>query len=43
MAEMSPAEHTGLIQAFSEVAHDVDVLVVDAPGKVSASPVFDPV
>ncbi len=35
MAEMSPAEHTGLIQAFSEVAHDVDVLVVDTAAGIS--------
>ena len=35
MAEMSPAEHTGLIQAFSEVAHDVDVLVIDTAAGIS--------
>jgi len=35
MAEMSPAEHTGLIQAFSEVAHDVDVLIIDTAAGIS--------
>ncbi len=35
MAEMSPAEHIGLINAFSEVAHDVDVLIIDTAAGIS--------
>ena len=29
LAELSPAEHTGLIRAFSEVAADTELLIVD--------------
>ncbi len=35
MAELSPAEHAGLIHAFSEVASDVDVLVIDTAAGIS--------
>ena len=35
MAEMSPAEHSGLIHAFSEVANDVDVLLIDTAAGIS--------
>jgi flagellar biosynthesis protein FlhG len=35
MAEMSPAENAGLIHAFSEVADDVDVLLIDTAAGIS--------
>lgn len=35
MAELSPAEHTGLINAFSEISNDLDVLVVDTAAGIS--------
>lgn len=35
MAELSPAEHAGLIHAFSEVASDVDVLMIDTAAGIS--------
>lgn len=35
MAELSPAEHAGLIHAFSEVANDVDVLMIDTAAGIS--------
>ncbi|MEJ2694132.1 MAG: MinD/ParA family protein [Candidatus Thiodiazotropha sp.] len=35
MAELSPAEHAGLIHAFSEVANDVDVLIIDTAAGIS--------
>ncbi len=35
MAELSPAEHAGLINAFSEVSDDLDVLVVDTAAGIS--------
>jgi flagellar biosynthesis protein FlhG len=35
MAEMSPAENAGLIHAFSEVANDVDVLLIDTAAGIS--------
>jgi len=35
MAELSPAEHAGLIHAFSEVSSDVDVLVIDTAAGIS--------
>jgi flagellar biosynthesis protein FlhG len=37
MAELSPAEHAGLIRAFSELATDVDVLIVDSAAGISDS------
>ncbi|MCU7816560.1 MAG: MinD/ParA family protein [Candidatus Thiodiazotropha sp. (ex Lucinoma kastoroae)] len=35
MAEMSPAANAGLIHAFSEVANDVDVLLIDTAAGIS--------
>ncbi len=35
MAELSPAEHAGLIQAFSELATPVDVLLVDTAAGIT--------
>jgi len=35
MAELSPAEHAGLINAFSEISNDLDVLVVDTAAGIS--------
>jgi len=35
MAELSPAEHAGLINAFSEISDDIDVLVVDTAAGIS--------
>ena len=35
MAELSPAEHAGLVHAFSEVANDVDVLLIDTAAGIS--------
>ena len=35
LAELSPAEHTGLIRAFSEVAADTDLLIVDTAAGIS--------
>jgi flagellar biosynthesis protein FlhG len=37
MAELSPAEHAGLIRAFSELNTDVDVLIVDTAAGISDS------
>jgi flagellar biosynthesis protein FlhG len=35
MAELSPAEHAGLINAFSDISNDLDVLVVDTAAGIS--------
>ncbi|WP_123400917.1 MinD/ParA family protein [Inmirania thermothiophila] len=35
MAELTPAEHAGLIRAFSELEDEVDVLVVDTAAGIS--------
>lgn len=35
LAELSPAEHTGLIRAFSEVAVDTELLIVDTAAGIS--------
>lgn len=35
MAELSTAEHAGLINAFSEISNDIDVLVVDTAAGIS--------
>lgn len=35
MAELSPAQHAGMIQAFSELSHDLDVLVIDTAAGIS--------
>ena len=37
MAELTPAEHAGLIRAFSELSMDVDVLLVDTAAGISDS------
>jgi len=37
MAELEPAEHAGLIRAFSELSLDVDVLLVDSAAGISDS------
>jgi flagellar biosynthesis protein FlhG len=37
MAELAPAEHAGLIRAFSELSTDVDVLLVDTAAGISDS------
>lgn len=37
MAELTPAEHAGLIRAFSELTVDVDVLLVDTAAGISDS------
>ncbi len=37
MAELSPAEHAGVIRAFSELSYDLDVLVVDTAAGISDS------
>ena len=35
LAELSPAEHTGLIRAFSELAGDTELLIVDTAAGIS--------
>jgi flagellar biosynthesis protein FlhG len=37
MAELTPAEHVGLIRAFSELSLDLDVLIVDAAAGIAGS------
>ena len=37
MAELTPAEHAGLIQAFSELNTDLDVLIVDTAAGIADS------
>lgn len=37
MAELSPQAHAGLIQAFSELSHDIDVMIVDTAAGISES------
>lgn len=37
MAEMSPAEHAGLVRAFSEVGGNIDTLIVDTAAGISDS------
>ena len=37
MAELTPAQHAGMIQAFSEVGNDLDVLIVDTAAGISDS------
>ena len=37
MAELTPAEHAGLIRAFSELSTEVDVLLVDTAAGISDS------
>jgi flagellar biosynthesis protein FlhG len=35
MTDMSPTEHAGLIQAFSELSDDIDVLLIDTAAGIS--------
>ncbi|MBA1149513.1 MinD/ParA family protein [Ectothiorhodospiraceae bacterium WFHF3C12] len=37
MAELSSAEHAGLIRSFSELSHDIDYLIVDTAAGISDS------
>lgn len=37
MAQLSPTQHAGMIQAFSEVGHDLDVLVIDTAAGIADS------
>ncbi len=37
MAELTPTQHAGMIQAFSEVGHDLDVLIVDTAAGIADS------
>lgn len=37
MAELTPAQHAGLIQAFSEVGQDLDVLIIDTAAGIADS------
>jgi len=37
MAELSHAEHAGLIQSFSELSHDIDYLIIDTAAGISDS------
>jgi len=37
MAELSPAQHAGLIRAFSEMTHDLDVLLIDTAAGIADS------
>ena len=37
MAEMTPAQHAGLVSAFSELSHEIDVLIVDTAAGISDS------
>ncbi len=36
MAELGPAEHAGIIGAFSEIAHQMDVLLIDTAAGISS-------
>lgn len=37
MAEMTPAQHAGLVSAFSELSHNIDILLVDTAAGISDS------
>lgn len=37
MAEMTPAQHAGLVSAFSQLTHDIDYLLVDTAAGISDS------
>ena len=37
MAELSPMEHAGVIRAFSELNHELDVLIIDTAAGISDS------
>lgn len=37
MAELSPAQHAGLVSAFSELSHNIDILLVDTAAGITDS------
>jgi flagellar biosynthesis protein FlhG len=37
MAELGPMEHAGVIRAFSELSHDLDVLIIDTAAGIADS------
>lgn len=37
MSQLDPMEHAGLVQAFSEIGDDLDVLVIDTAAGISDS------
>ena len=37
MAELTQAQHAGMIQAFSEVGHDLDVMIIDTAAGIADS------
>ncbi len=37
MAELTPLQHAGMVQAFSELSHDIDVLIVDTAAGITDS------
>lgn len=37
MAELSPAQHAGIVRAFSELSHKLDVLLIDTAAGISDS------
>lgn len=37
MAELSPVQHAGLVQAFSELSHPLDTLIVDTAAGIAGS------
>lgn len=37
MAELTPAHHAGLVSAFSELKHNIDVLIIDTAAGISDS------
>ena len=37
MAELTPAQHAGMIQAFSEIGHDLDVMIIDTAAGIADS------
>ncbi len=37
MAELTPLQHAGMVQAFSELSHDIDVLIVDTAAGINDS------
>lgn len=37
MVELTPIQHAGMVQAFSEVGHDLDVLIVDTAAGIADS------
>lgn len=37
MSQLEPAEHAGLVQAFSEIGNDIDVLIIDTAAGIADS------